>query len=239
VQKRNLVALAVGATVLASVAIACNSDDSPPDTATPSDSTTPSAGPTESAPPTATEAGEQAEPTFIGDVLGIWITPKGLEEPEIYVSSSDLCALTGPEEVPFEQAGYLDLEVQLPGEYVLREEDFNTAAVKCGASVIVARRVYLGQSAQVPPGGASVLIGRAGFKVYEDSVTVDRVRTTEIGGRAAILIVPDVNSYTSPAAKVLFPESWGYTWMETDRLPLDTILEIAELVAAAASAKPQ
>lgn len=183
---------------------------------------------------------DAAKPRFVGSLLGIFIRPLWMMDMPFPPGVRTYASVCGEEPtigLPWSSAGVFDLNVELPPEYDLQENDMNTGVIGCGDKVIAARwsyeRVF---SAEEPP--AYVLIVRSLFNERAIEAAADRVQVTKVGGRDAILVKPILPSTGEggPSA-VIFSAPFGQTAIITDGLPLDDLLALAELVAQEAPSR--
>ncbi len=88
-------------------------------------------------------------------------------------------------EVPREQAGALDLRLDLPGEFVLQDDSLNAGVIACDGTVYAARRHYLYKSANGMT--ADIVIGRTVFNHWDGwDVAASRVHAVVVAGRDAV-----------------------------------------------------
>ena len=172
------------------------------------------------------------EPRFEDELLGFYIGPRVTDVPERFVTFDDVCPTLISVEVPWERAGALDLELNLPARYVLRDDSVNTGVIACEdeTTVYVARRNYRLEG--LP--SANIIIGRSILTADLFDVAASRVSVATYAGRQAVLIEPGVrDGVQSGRSGVIFPEPFGRTFIHAVSLSLDELMELAELVAEA------
>lgn len=173
---------------------------------------------------------------FAGALAGIFLAPRGVQVPEVYMSFDAICGEAGTISFTWDQAGPLALSLELPPEYELQIDSLNTGVFGCGESASVARRHYEYPLPESPYGErATVIVGRSFLKHDEIPPIGGPPRLTEIGGRDAIIFEsrPRATDAWSQAARVWFPEPFGLTFIQSSGLPADELLQIAETVAEA------
>ena len=168
---------------------------------------------------------ERLEQRFIGDIDGIFIAPEGTPVPEQYIVYEDLCNTPYSRNVTWEEAGELNLMLNLPEKYVLQVDDMNTGAVACGDTVYVARRTYT-------VNGGQVIIGRSRFTSVEEDVAVDRPKIKWVNGRDVVLIESLTKSGTFQNAYAYFPETFGDTFIHATGVSKSDFTALVELVAS-------
>lgn len=168
---------------------------------------------------------ERVKPRFVGDVSGIFIAPDNTEVPPQYATFDRICKGEQGRSVPWEQAGELDLQLELPDTYVLQKDDINTDVVACGDTVFVARRVY-----STPSG--DVIIGRSRFDYDQVDVAVDRPKAEHINGRDVVIVDPLTPDGTFQNAYAWFPEPFGKTFISAVSLSQADFRELVALVAS-------
>lgn len=176
---------------------------------------------------------ERQEPRFAGDILGIFIGPSDSPAPSQYVTHDDVCPPGATTvEVPREQAGVLDLRLDLPGEFVLQDDSVNTGVIACDGAVYAARWHYLYKSASGMT--ADIVIGRTLFNHWDGwDVAASRVHATVIAGRDAVVIEPVTPDGLASRSGVAFPEPFGMTFISAANLSSDELHRLAERVARA------
>ncbi len=187
-------------------------------------------------PPREVFEAEARKPDFRGEVNGIFVAtiddsrnwsalPPDLLLPE------ELCQGKPEEVVPWEKAGELALDVKLPPHYEYDAENINSGLLACGDTITVARWTYKVTSYNGFP--AEVTIARSFYRLMFTDASVDRVKSTVIGGREAVLIEPVTPNGLGSSVQVAFPEDFGMTWIGSAGFPLSDMLMIAKLVAEA------
>ena len=127
----------------------------------------------------------EQEPRFEGELLGIFV---GLGDvPERFITFDDVCTTPFSVEVPWGRAGELDLQLNLPAQYILQSDSINTGVIACeDNTVYVARTHYLLKCSE----SADVFIARSVFDADLFAVGASRVTVAVFSGREAILIEP-------------------------------------------------
>ena len=184
-------------------------------------------------------------PPFEGELLGIFIGSRLVESPDAipdtFLKPRDVCPLGTPSVVvPWEQAGEMNLDLNLPPEYVPLKGSLNTGAFACGGTVTGTTWSY---DLRLADGGSAyVIIGRNVLRLADYNVTANRVKTAVFAGREAVVIEPafpdgrHVSGVSASARSgVYFPESFGQTFISGSSLPTKNLLELAQLVAEATS----
>jgi hypothetical protein len=177
---------------------------------------------------------EREKPRFSGELLGIFIAPRGDAVPEGFRTFESVCGPSASTDlVPESQAGEFGMSLNLPSSYQLQQESLNTGVVACAGRVYAARWHY---AVQISSTGntADVVIVRSLFNHVLADVAADRVKATSIESRDVIVIEPltTPNGISSWSA-VIFPEPFGMTEIQAGGLPLDELLQLAESVAIA------
>ena len=159
-------------------------------------------GPDKSTPTTAAQPSPTAVPTlppellgppFEGELLGIFIGPNLVDSPnaipDTFLTPRDVCLPGTPSVVvPWEQAGEMNLDLNLPPEYVPLKGSLNTGAFACGGTVTGTTWSY--DLMLADGGSAYVIIGRNVLRLADYNVTTGRVKTAVVAGREAVVIEP-------------------------------------------------
>jgi hypothetical protein len=172
---------------------------------------------------------EELRPRFSGELLGIFIGPDGDAPPKGYATASDLCPDgEGSQQVSWDDAGPLKMDLDLPSEYIIAVDSPNTGAIACSGTVYTARREYRVKTSNGMT--ADVIIGRSIFRIERFDVATDRVGTAVVGGREAVVIEPITPDGLAQRSGVFFPESFGETFIAASSLPQHDLLELAAIV---------
>lgn len=184
-------------------------------------------------------------PPFEGELLGIFIGQNLVDSPDAipdtFLKPRDVCLPGTPSVVvPWEQAGEMNLDLNLPPEYVPLKGSLNTGAFACGGAVTGTTWSY---DLRLADGGSAyVIIGRNVLRLADYNVTAGRVKTAVFAGREAVVIEPAFPDgrhvsgvFASARSGVFFPESFGQTFISGSSLPTENLLELAQLVAEATS----
>ncbi len=184
-------------------------------------------------------------PPFEGELLGIFIGPNLVESPDAipdtFLKPGEVCPPGARSElVPWEQAGEMNLDLNLPPEYEPLKDEIFTGAFACGDVVTGTIRGY---NLTLAEGGrAHVSIGRNPFRYEDYHVAPSRVKTAVFAGREAVVIEAALPvgriapfGFAGIRSGVFFPESFGQTFIDGSSLPTENLLELAQLVAEATS----
>jgi hypothetical protein len=171
-----------------------------------------------------------ALPRFEGEILGVFIAPPDVPVPDRYTTFADYCGSeqATSEQVPWEAAGQFALDVKLPDQFKLQQDNLNTGVVACAGKVYAARWSY----AATQPSGyqGSLVIARGVFSHFPFDVSAGRVKRIVAGGRSAVLVEPITPDGIGSSAAVVFPETFGVTEIQATGIPLKELLEVAERV---------
>ena len=182
-------------------------------------------------------------PPFEDELLGIFIGPNLVESPEAipdtFLKPGEACPPGARSEViSWEQAGELNLDLELPPEYVLQEGSLNTGAFACGDRVTGTIRHY--DLRLDGDRSADIFIGRNVFRLADYHVTANRVKTAVFAGREAVVIEPAYRDgrhvsgvFASARSGVFFLEPFGATFISGSGLPTEDLLKLAQIVAEA------
>lgn len=183
-------------------------------------------------------AQKQAEPRFVGQLLGIYLAPSLDQLPAEVQARHQRLSAGGCVPVPVEQASALNLlrPLAMPPGYVLSQQDSANAgsnpwALACGGSVSSHGWDYTITGAQGIP--ATVSIVRIVTKYDTQDVAKSQVSAQTIGGRGAVVVRPASSSGLAQRYLVYFPELFGMTSIQTFNLPEADALQVAEAVAGA------
>lgn len=179
----------------------------------------------------ALEAQERAKPRFVGDINGIFLAPQGTPVPEEYTSYKNICGDTPTVDVADDQAGALELSLDLPKEYVLQEEDMNTGVIACDGMVYAARKAYTYALPQYDD-EAYIIIGRSILGHDEINTAYDRPKVATIAGRTVIIVEPLTEDGFLQNGSAWISEPFGKTFVSTSNLPRAEFLKLVELVAS-------
>jgi hypothetical protein len=174
---------------------------------------------------------EAASEKFQGELLGVFIAPRGVEVPDKFTTYEELCGSKATEQVAWEKAGEFGLDVELPEPFKLDEGSLNTGVVACGDTVSGARWEYRVLQPSGYPG--QLFIARSEFKYFEIEASPGRVHQTEFGGVPAVFIDTLSDNGIGPSAGVIFPGAEVTTQIVSNGVPREHLLKVAEIVAAA------
>jgi hypothetical protein len=175
---------------------------------------------------------ERLRPRFTGEIGGIFLAPQGTTVPERYVTNEDICGSNPSNVVPWDDAGELDLHLQLPSEYRLLSADMDTVVVECGGTVFNARRKYEFRPHDPKQEVAEVIIGRVRTTNDEVDVAVDRPKVMTFAGSQVVVIEPITEDGKWQTMEAYMPEAFGGTFVHAYNMPRADFLTLVELVAS-------
>ncbi len=173
---------------------------------------------------------ERQKPRFQGELLGIFIAPRGVATPEEFAPK--FTCDTRAELKRVDEAGELDMALNLSDNYKLDENSLNTGVSICNGKVFAARWAYTVTVTSTGYPG-EVLISRNPSLDFTADVAEDRVKTLNIEGREAIVAEPITANGISSWSAVIFPEPFGKTSIQAAGLALEDLMEVARAVALA------
>ncbi len=156
----------------------------------------------------ARQAGESAEPRFVGELLGIFIGPTEDTWPKDLQNEANQRLAGGCVDAPRSKAAALDFPrtLVLPEGYSPEELE---PARACSGQVTALTWGYSVSGVEGIPG--HVQISRTVGKARTYDVASSRVSVQDIGGREGIFIRPITADGLAQISYVLFPEPFGVT----------------------------
>ncbi len=170
---------------------------------------------------------EQQKPRFAGEILGLFLAPTEEEFPPEYRARRDpTCGFTSA------PAGALDFPrpVALAQKWVPRDPDQFPMVFACKGSVTHVTYEYVTDGVGLP---ASIGIIRQVARGNTQNVAAERVVSTVVSGRPAVLIKPITPDGLGQTSEILFPEEFGMTNIYAFNLPETELLAIAAAVVEA------
>ncbi len=176
---------------------------------------------------------DQQKPRFVGDLLGIYIAPTTNQWPKEIQREHDELNAEGCTYGLLADTAHLDFPrtLNMLPKYTLKT-GFPQALI-CGGSPTSIVREYTVAGPNNTPANLSII--RGVFKAYDFDVASDRISTTVIGGRDAILIRANTPDGLAQRSVVIFPEAFGMTEIHAFNLPEADLLAVAEAVGLASS----